>query len=270
MEENQTSQPLLDESQDKLEVATSQTNQFKLSNFEGPLDLLLHLIKDAKLDIANVKLSEITEQYLDFMKQIPDLNMENASAFIVMAATLIEIKSKSVLPVLEEEVFEEESSEELIRRQLVEYQIFKEASEELKNIENIDRLWRQPDQKANQVKIVLKDMALENMLNAFAELLQKIALKEVVAEPKQIRKDRFTVAEKIAAIKDAILFDKVIKFDDLVSEENSRSEVITVFLAVLELLKLQVIAVKQQALFGEIWIEKQQGEEHESITRIDH
>ena len=238
-------------------------DKFKLDNFEGPLDLLLHLIKDAKLDISTVKLSEITEQYLDIMKQIANLNMENASSFVVMAATLIEIKSKSILPVMQEEMQDEESSEEMIRRQLMEYKIFKEASEELKQIENIDRLWRKPDDKANNVKVILKDMALESMLDAFAELLQKIAIKEVVSEPKQIRKDRFTVAEKIASIKDAIMCDKTVKFNSLVSEENSRSEVITVFLALLELLKLQLVKVKQDEIFGDIEIVKQEGEKNE-------
>lgn len=253
------------ESEAQAVQAETQTdaNQFRLTNFEGPLDLLLHLIKDAKLDIATVKLSEITEQYLQTIHQMPDLNMENASEFIVMAATLIEIKSKSVLPVFEEEAGEEESSEESIRRQLMEYKVFKEASEELKNIENINRLWRMPDEKASKVKIVLKDMALESMLTAFAELMQKVALKETVVEPKQIRKDRFTVAEKVAAIKDAILVSKQVKFDQLVTEENSRSEIITVFLALLELLKLQVISVTQSRIFGQIEITSfAEGEQH--------
>ena len=118
---------------------TTQTEMFedtsaykvRLDNFEGPLDLLLHLIKEAKLDIATVKLSAITEQYLEYMEQIPELDMEKASEFIEVAATLIEIKSKKLLPKPEEILPEEEDPEAKLLRQLQEYKIFKEASEEL-------------------------------------------------------------------------------------------------------------------------------------------
>ncbi|MFA6860185.1 MAG: segregation/condensation protein A [Clostridia bacterium] len=238
----------------------SDKDQFKLENFEGPLDLLLHLIKEAKLDIATVKISEITEQYLEILKDIDNLDMDKASDFIVMASTLIEIKSKQILPVVQEDNSEEESSEELLLRQLKEYKIFKEASEELRKIEDINRLWRAPDESAGNVKVVLKDMALDSMLNAFAMLLQKAALKETVVAPKQINKDRFTVAEKIAAIKDAIMIKPTVEFETLFEEEQTKSEIIAVFLAILELLKMQIITVKQNEIFGKIEIHKNEGE----------
>jgi len=113
--------------------------KYKLSNFEGPLDLLLHLIRDKKLDIKEVRLSEITGQYLEFMSELSELELEKQSEFIDMAATLIEIKSKSLLPkpeVIEED--EEDAEAELIRK-LEEYKLLKEASIELKKHENVER-----------------------------------------------------------------------------------------------------------------------------------
>ena len=99
---------------------------FKLEIFEGPLDLLLHLIKEAKLDIATVRLAEITEQYLEYMQDIKSVDMDKASEFITVAATLIEIKSKSVLPVEQEAEPDEDSDEAMLLKRLKEYELFKE------------------------------------------------------------------------------------------------------------------------------------------------
>ena len=98
--------------------------RFKLDNFEGPLDLLLHLIKDAKMDIMSVKLADITEQYLEYMKDIDSIDMDRASEFITVAATLIEIKSKHLLPVEQEDNIDEEDSEALLLERLKEYELF--------------------------------------------------------------------------------------------------------------------------------------------------
>ena len=216
---------------------TTQTEMFedtsaykvRLDNFEGPLDLLLHLIKEAKLDIATVKLSAITEQYLEYMEQIPELDMEKASEFIEVAATLIEIKSKKLLPKPEEILPEEEDPEAKLLRQL---------------------------QEANKYRVVLKDMALEGLLDAFSNILAKMLEKTVEIKEKKIERDRFTVAEKIAAIKDAVLVNEKIKFSELVAEDQTKSEIINIFLALLELLKLQVVRARQTSNFEDIEIER--------------
>jgi segregation and condensation protein A len=235
----------------------------KIENFEGPLDLLVHLIKEAKMDIAEVKLSEITDQYIKYIEQIDELDMEKASEFIEMAATLLEIKSKKILPRLDDEVPEEEDSEQRLLRQIEEYKIFKEASEELKKIENIDRMYKEPDKQANKCKIVLKDIVLDGLLDAFANLLHKVRIQEKEIEPKKIVKDRFTVAEKIAVIKDSVMIKERIKFSELIDEKITRSEVINVFLAILELLKLQTISIVQNNVFEEIEIVKYNESESE-------
>lgn len=228
----------------------------RLENFEGPLDLLLHLIKEAKMDITDIKLSEITDQYIKYLDEIDELDMEKASEFIEMAATLLEIKSKKLLPRLDDIVTEEEDSEQKLIRQIEEYKIFKEASDNLKQLENINRMYKEPEPEAGRCKIILKDMILDGLLDAFTNLLHKVQIQTKETEPKNILKDRFTVAEKIAAIKDSVLIREKVKFSELIDENITRSEVINVFLAILELLKLQTISIVQNNIFEEIEITK--------------
>lgn len=234
----------------------------KLENFEGPLDLLLHLIKDAKMDITNIKLSEMTDQYIKYLEGVDELDMEKASEFIEMAATLLEIKSKKLLPRLDDFVAEgEEDCEQKLLKQIEAYKLFKEASEELKKIENINRLYKEPEPNANKCKIILKDMKLDSLLDVFANILHKVQIQEKHIEPREVVKDRWTVAEKIASIKDSILVKDKVKFSELIDEKITRSEVINVFLAVLELLKLQIISINQNNTFEEIEIIKYNEEE---------
>ena len=147
--------------------------RFKLDNFEGPLDLLLHLIKDAKLDIMTIKLADITEQYLEYMQDLDSIDMDRASEFITVAATLIEIKSKHLLPVESEESEEVEDSEALLLQRLKEYELFKKTGQRLREIEDINKLYRAPGKETEKVKIIIKDMVLDKLLDAFANLLAK-------------------------------------------------------------------------------------------------
>ena len=144
--------------------------RFKLDNFEGPLDLLLHLIKDSKLDIMTIKLADITEQYLEYMKEIDTIDMDRASEFIIVAATLIEIKSKHLLPVETEEQPEEEDSEALLLQRLREYELFKKTGARLREIEDINKLYRAPGKETEKVKVIIKDMVLDKLLDALVSL----------------------------------------------------------------------------------------------------
>lgn len=219
--------------------------QFKLDNFEGPLDLLLHLIKESKMEIFEVKLADITEQYLQYLSSIDQLDMEKASDFIEVAAILIEIKSKSLLPKPEPEVVDEEDDETRLLRQLQEYKIFKEACERLRQYENVNRLYKKPDETVGDYRVILQNMEIEGLLNAFANVLTRITIEKKEIEPKKIVKDRWTVAEKVASIKNMVTERHRFKFTDLFDENYSKSEVINVFLALLELLKMQFIKVIQ-------------------------
>ena len=246
----------------QMEIENENEYRVHLENFDGPLDLLLHLIKEAKLDITTVKLSEVTEQYLEFMKEIDSIDMEKASEFIEVAATLLEIKSKKLLPRLDDVQNEADDAEGDLLKRLQEYKLFKEASENLKSLENINRMYKAPEPSANKYKIILKDMQLDNLLDAFTKILQKTQFEESKVEEKKIVRDRFTVQEKMAVIKDAILVKNKIKFNELFEEDITKSEMINVFLAVLELLKMQVISIKQENIFSDIEIIKH-GEDNE-------
>ena len=227
--------------------------RFKLENFEGPLDLLLHLIKDAKMDIMTVKLADITEQYLQYMQDIDSIDMDRASEFITVAATLIEIKSKHLLPVEQNDEVDEEDSEALLLERLKEYELFKETGKRLKEIEDINKLYRAPGKETEKVKIVIKDMVLDKLLDAFANLLAKAEARgKEKEEPKKIVKDRFTVAEKIVSISSYAREHKRFPFEELYTSDMTKSEMINVFLALLELLKLQTVRVEQSGIFEQI------------------
>lgn len=254
MEELETKVENSEQSTDML--LSSDVYRFKLDNFEGPLDLLLHLIKDAKLDIATVKLADITEQYLEYMQDIKNVDMDRASEFITVAATLIEIKSKKILPVEQEEVPDEEDDEVVLLKRLKEYELFKETGKKLKEIEDVNKLYRAPGKETEKVKVIMKDMVLDQLLDAFAKLLAKEELKKAVQndQPKKIVKDRFTVAEKIIAIRNFAKDRKRFEFEELFDEDMTKSELINTFLALLELLKLQTVKVIQSGTFGNIVI----------------
>ncbi len=229
--------------------------RFKLDNFEGPLDLLLHLIRSSKMDIMDVKLADVTDQYLEYMKGLDGIDMEKASEFIAVAAILIEIKSKYLLPSMEEEESEEEDSEALLLRRLKEYELFKEIGAGLKEREDINKFYRMPGEETEKVKIIVKDMVLDKLLDAFAGILARASMKpKELEQPKTVVKDRFTVAEKIISIRSYAHEHKRFEFEDLFAPDMTKSEMINVFLALLDLLKLQTIRVEQNGIFDKIHI----------------
>lgn len=229
--------------------------QFKLQQFEGPLDLLLHLIKEAKIDIKDIFVSKITEQYLAYIENIELVDMDNAGAFIEMAATLLEIKSKKLLPKPVEIVTDEEDEETKLIRQVEEYKLFKETSEKLKSIEDVNKFYKEPEPSATGYRYVLKDMNMEGLIQAFSKLIYKMPVKAEEIKERKIEKDRFTVADKMAQIKDNLLLKKQFMFTELFEADYSKSEIINTFLAVLELLKRQVISATQTHNFEDILIQ---------------
>ena len=226
--------------------------KFRLNQFEGPLDLLLHLIKITKIDIRDIFLSNITEQYLEMMKDIDDVDIEKASEFINMSATLLEIKSKQLLPRDNEESEEEDDGQRLIR-QIEEYKLFKEQSEKLATQENVDRFYKAPDNSVGEFRYELPEkLSIDALIDAFKSMMQKMTIKAEVVQEKKIVKDRFTVAQKISQIKDVLLTREKFRFSEIFEENYTRSEMINTFLALLELLKRQYITVNQNGLFDEI------------------
>ena len=225
--------------------------KYKLDNFEGPLDLLLHLIKENKMEIETVKLSEITGQFLEYVQNLDYLDMEKASEFIEMAATLIEIKSKALLP-KPEEIAPEDDPEEVLRRRLEEYKIFKEQSEKMKVLENVNRFYKEPDSDVGEVRIVFNQFNMDALIEAFSRVMHKVEIKQTVDAPRSIAKDRFTIKEKIQGIRQALADKKQLKFNQLFDDDYSKIEIITTFMALLELLKMQKIKVVQEGTYQDI------------------
>lgn len=240
-----------------LDVETSNDSaiKYKIQDFEGPLDLLLHLIKEKKMDIMEVQLSEITDQYLQYIQNLKESDMELATEFLVMATRLMEIKSFKMLPV--EEIIEDEEQidpELELKMQLQEYQLFKEASEGLHNIENVDRFYKSPDKSVGDPRIVFNQFNLDKLLDAFAMILMRTEDKNNPEATKKISKDRWTVAEKLASLKSVLKENNEINFFSLFDANYSKLEVITVFLAILELLKFQYAEVVQKDKYEDILI----------------
>ena len=241
---------------DMQKFENSSAYKIKLENFEGPLDLLLYLIKDSKVEIEDIKLAEVTDQYLEYMEDLDSIDMEKAAEFIDIAATLLEIKSKHLLPQENVEIPDEQDDEKLLLMRLKEYKLFKEAGEKLKLQENVNRLYKMPDEKVNDFRIILKQMNVENLVNAFAKMLSRASLETAIEETKTIERDRWTVEEKEFEIKTLITQKDSLKFSDIVGDDFTRGEIITTFMALLELLKRQQICVSQDEQFGEILILK--------------
>lgn len=229
--------------------------EFKLDNFEGPIELLWHMIKETKLEITEVKLADLTEQYLEYMAGLDEVDLEKASDFIDIAATLIEIKSKSLLPREEEEQPDEDDPEVRLLRQIKEYDMFQEVIQKIKPLENVNRLYKPADETVNDYRYVLGELTMSGLLDAFARMMTRVKKEEQEIIPKKIEKDRFTVAEKIISIRESISTRKKMHFSEFYKEDFTKSEMINLFLAVLELLKMQEIRVMQNGTYDDIEIE---------------
>ena len=252
------------ENEEIVESESSTHLTFKLEGFEGPLDLLLHLIHEKNVPIKDVKISEITDQYLKYMEGLSVLDMEEATAFLDMTSRLLEIKSRSLLPVEQVEEDEEEIDPETqLKMQLQEYQLFKEAGVKLHEIENVDRFYKQPDKSAGDTRIVFNQFNLDKLLDAFAFILMRTKDRDNPQE-KKINRDRWTVAEKIQFLTNILKDNKEINFFSLFDETYSKLEVITVFMAILELLKFQKIEVVQTERYADILIKRKEEEPNES------
>lgn len=227
----------------------------KLDIFEGPLDLLLYLIKKEELDIYDIPISKITEQYLQYLDFLKLLDLDIAGDFLVMAATLMHIKSKMLLPPdeLAQEEEEQDPREELVRR-LLEYKKFKEAASSLRDLEQrrmgIFTRTSTPQEFVDASGEEYFEVSLFDLINAFSKALKDVP-KELFQE---IIKDEFTVEQKIHDFYHMLVEQSVIYLSELFGKAKNKPEVIVIFLAVLELIRLKEITVRQKSMFGDIEI----------------
>ena len=228
-----------------------------LKQFDGPLDLLLTLISSAKLDIQDIFVSEITEQYLESMKLVDELDMDSASEFLQMAATLLEIKSRAMLPKPPKP--EEEgalSPEEELIRQLTEYKQFKEISARMHQLEEEARalLTKLPEEyPLPPPSIEITGLTLEKLAKAFRKVLERAEAAEQSESmaQREIRRDSFTVAGCMVRISRRLKSGSC-RFSEFFAEDYSREEVITMFLAILELARLSRLHIEQGDPYEEI------------------
>ncbi len=239
-------------STDKFESTVDYTT--KLSNFEGPMDLLLHLIKIAEIDVKEIFVSEVTTQFLNYVYN-SDIDMETESEYLSIASTIIEIKSKAIIP-NEQAQAEAMEEEDLFIQKIEEYKLLKESAEKLKNLENVDRFYKSPDDNAFDVKIKYSDVFnLDKLIGAFTDLLRRVDVKDTIEnKEKEIPKEVFTVADKIIFITDELRYKKKMLFSELFTKYSTKQELITTFQAFLELLKHQVLTFEQPNTFGEIYL----------------
>ena len=252
-------------------IRANTSYKVKLADFEGPLDLLLHLIRESKLDIKTVPLAQMTGQYLAFFSQLDGIDLNLASEFIEVGSTLIEIKSRQILP-RDVENTEEESAEDLenrLRAQLEEYKLLKDASEQLKLHENLNRFYKDPEPIKEVIKYTLDGLDMDNLAAAFAKVMHRIIKTAEPIKQKEIRLDRFTVAEKITDIRSRLGngLRAGLPFTQLFDDDATRSEVINTFLALLELLKTGEAKITQSEQFSEITIIK--GDNYGTNTAIE-
>jgi segregation and condensation protein A len=229
----------------------------KLDVFEGPLDLLLYLIKKAEVDIYDIPIERITDQYMQYLDLMRMLDLNIAGEFIVMAATLMMIKSRMLLPEEDRAELEDEEEEDPrwdLVRQLVEYKKFKDVAIHLEDIDNVRENVFAREGEGVQLgadpEMALHDVSIFDLISAFNEVLRKVPKEDL----REIFAERFTVAEKVDSILDMLTREERISLTELFEGMRSRHEIVCTFLAMLELMKLNQVRAVQEGMFGEIGI----------------
>ena len=228
-----------------------------INDFEGPLDLLLHLVRESNININDINISDITEQYLDYIKKMEELNLNIASSYLIMAASLIEMKSSTLLPKVESlEEVEEDPREELISK-LLEYQRYKETTGSFRELEQERKEFytKEPvNLKEYQNTEVIKtdnDVSLTDLLEAFQKFLDKKQLLKPLNT--KIMHKEYSVSKRTGEIRNILKTKKRIEFTELF-EIPTREYIIVTFLAILDLAKNQLATINQENNFDKIYL----------------
>lgn len=232
--------------------------QVRLDSFEGPLDLLLHLIKKHEIDIMNIPIALITEQYLQYIEMMKLLNLDLAGEYILMTATLMHIKSKMLLPPTEDEESEEEEGdprEELVRR-LLEYKKYKEASQELDEMDRLERdnflkgYFEDLEAEEAEEENACHEVSLFDLLEALNDVLKSVR----TFKSHEVELEKISVKEKMDGILESLKREGHITFHSLFDNSSTKGDMVATFLALLELIKSRAIRAFQGETFGTIRI----------------
>lgn len=235
-----------------------------LESFEGPMDLLLHLIDKAEIDIYDIPINEITEQYIEYIKKMDQLDLDITSEFLLMAATLLEIKSKMLLPSMKTsedkqlEIEEIDPRIELVKR-LVEYKKYKHVSQELQLYEQVQKkVYYKPKEDLSNFEgeEEIEEMDLDKLVSALNKLLEKNQNTQISIDIDEIQKEEYTLDESMEKIKVKLEENKQITFSSLFHENSNKKEIVVTFLSILELIRTKYITIAQEDNFSEIIINK--------------
>lgn len=220
-----------------------------------PIEILLEMCRKGKVNIRDIFVSDITDQYIRYVAQLETKDYDNISSFILLASTLLELKSNSLLPKpIEQEDTDSLTVQERFFLKMEEYKLYLEQTEKLRELEILNRFYREPVFAEDEYRVVIKNFDVDRLITAFSALLEKAEFAESHDEPKRIAKERFTVAERILELIELIRAYKVVSFFSLFEKDYTKLEVINTFLAVLEILKQQVASADQAELCGDITI----------------
>ncbi len=248
-----------------------------LDNFEGPLDLLLYLIKQEEIEIKDIFVSQVTEQFLAYMKGLPSLDLEKASEYLDIAATILDIKARRLVPPPDYDENEEYDSDDFgygdynPERELIQALEEYQTAKKLKERETVGYIFKAPDKEFAATQIQYADMTLDGLVKAFTKMMVRLETKRREnPPPREIPKDIYTVRDKVKHIRERVANTESMQFEDLFQGDSSTPEIVTTFQALLELLKHQFIIVEQENLFSTIIIKKNPDRrEDEEIGEID-
>ena len=247
---------------------------FQLKDFDGPLDLLLTLITKAQVDIRDIFVSEITDQYIEAVRNAADLDMDEATDFLVMAATLLEIKSRAMLPRPPKVEEDEEDPEEALIRQLEEYKRFKEQAGQMRAFEEAAKhlFTKLPEEyPLPPQEIELINLTTQGLTEAFLRIWARKPSADDTGEvnhyvPRDIHRDEHSVQECMLTILKGLRRKKRMTFEEAFSDAPTKEEVVTLFLALLELLKLGETHIEQDEIYGEIVLLPGRRETEDEVT----
>ncbi len=241
----------------------------RLESFEGPLDLLLHLVKTNEVDIYHLPIAKVTDQYLEYMGLFEELDLDVAGEYLVMAATLMYLKSKLLLPVDEDE--DEEPIDEIeadLVRQLAEYQRYREASEELRDrmVLGRDVFKRQPSppERGEQDDPGMKSVDLASLFEA----LRKVLATAAARRPHTLTGEEVSVSDAVTAMVDRLRGAEGLRFDLLFGERPSRPYIIATFIGLLELIKLRIVSFEQEGATAPIFLKLERDDLDEAMVRL--
>ncbi|WP_020409438.1 segregation and condensation protein A [Hahella ganghwensis] len=223
-----------------------------LESFEGPLDLLLYLIRRQNMDILNIDVSEVTRQYMEYIHIMQDMRFELAAEYLVMAAMLAEIKSRFLLPKRESDEEEEDDPRAELIRRLQQYERFKTAAENIDELPRMERDFAEAQPEVPKITKVKKhpDVDLREVLLAFREVLKRSEL----FEHHQVEREKLSTRERMTQVLDRLSADQFTRFVDLFKAEEGKLGVVVTFLAILELVKESLVELVQTESFGEIHV----------------